>query len=536
MVEKALLSKDNIFTIIALIDKLDEKVAHGTLCAKDIWDVWRRERALENHRRPVKIDQMPRALRSELQNRAVDVRVSNLCIAWDAQYGIPLPRIATWLLDQGVGEDRRITFEGLEMDRAALVRELLDDKFFGLRVRREMVEYPYLLNFLPEDERWERFSLAVREHASVCSWRWPAYTAKQWSKERTMEEVRVLIKDPEVASSFLLGEFAPAFAWRIFWDLDIFFYVLGKVGRVAPYELALAHQWIATCIGDRVSHINGPSCLDERPTDESYPWYGWWMEPSIVHKEFGPKGMRLMGKLVDDTLEGLLDRDVSELSALSQYFVRQAQGVQEKMDDPQTARTISELLIGMPESMFAARLIVPFLERCKREYLGQAFRWVLSARKCINPTRFHVLVHQDHWADTAAYEDVYPAQLAEHVWVERVFRVAMEAFGWQFYATSWRRNERYNRWDLQVVVKGERVTRVYGMWWRGPSMFGDYLPMYPTAAKSKPPQLTVMIPPDFKPGEPQFVNEPGTFEIYHVRDTLELALPWSYSYLSKYGG
>jgi hypothetical protein len=503
----------NPFLLSGLLRALPGLIARNELTAEKFLAVWRCDADMRHRPTWSPPEDVPYDLVAEVSHSSVGEKASALLAAWSPNYGIPQPAIVAWLLKS---DENRGAFEALDMDRASFVHELLTHSFYGPRMRFEVAQYPYLLNFLPEEERWERLEAAVREYGTAIDWSWPAYTAHEWSPIRTQQLVRRLIESPELAGGFLAANEAHR-GWLAFWNLEEFLAVLQTAALVAPYELLLNHEWITTCCGDR--RANERSFMD--PADiEQDPWYGWWMEPHKVHEHFAPLGQADVAKLIDQALPRAIARPREDLSGISQTFVGKLARLDPELGGPRVqSGRVADLLGYFPDCSFS-RTILEQLFSFEANELGTVYRSLFADRRWrLSRVRYYVLgPHEQSIEDRQA-------KRVRGSWFEIALRERMISRGWRFCSIESRRNKKYREdsdraYDAQVRIVEGGVTSVYVLW-RGSQSNGDYIASRPSLPGKSPQE--VMVPPDFNPGEP--VHSSDRLRIYRVGERLRLAAP-----------
>ncbi len=533
----------NIFSVMDLISRLDKLIAQDQLTPEHIWEAWTHDAELPNRPHAISWDDAPHALQDEFSSHTAQAERLRPLRKWNPTYGIRPPYLMGWLMSNDYSDQqlRQPAFKKLDMDHAALIRQMLDHPFYGVRMRFEAAQYPYLFSFLPEDERWERLEAAVREFSTAIDWRWPAYVAHHWAKDKAVELVRRLItEDAECAGGFLAGENAHQ-GWLAFWPLQDFLEIVELAAERAPYEACLNRQWIATAIGDRLK--NARSFMDPGSVEDENPHhaYGWWMHEHNFHKEFGTKGWPEMVKLINWVLNKTTNiKDSSTLSAASRFMVKQIATISTEAGKPKTAQLVARLLLDLPECNFGHTVLSALVASCKTEELGQAYRWLLTVEQRFSLTRFHVLYRIGEWKENAAYKKLGSTAegAVRESWIEPAMRKLLVARGWQIQPVEYRRNEKYvenseRGWDAQLKMWDGGVTSVYSLSKRRTHYYGDSLPI-------KPPRegqiVEMMIPPIFDPGTVRFRNGNDTFRIYDVGDRLMPASAWQYEYLTRFRG
>lgn len=480
--------------------------------AHEFWISWRDEQSkTADASYQVKLEHAPSEIQSDLAHFSKREAVAKQLREWNPSYGIKLPTVAKWIMNSEHPRNRRI-FEAIDMDHDKLVQAMIDDPAFGRRMRFEIAQRPDLLNFLPEADRWQVLENAVCEFGTAIDWSWPDYGCF-WSKEKTVQLVRKLIANPDLAGGFLNGEKAHV-GWRMF-NLDEFLETIRETGNRAPYELNCNRHWIATYIGYK---------LEVKKDSELVVGYTW---PNLPEENL--EKLELIGKeqtlaLLEQVFENLLTTDKSHLSQSSQILQEKAQRCLDQTTlQLRNAKTFAETLIDLPNCKVGRQMVEALVGQCAVENLGKMYRWLLSGDQRFNRVRLLVL-----GSDKANW--YLPEDFQRGSWFYTYFRQKMEEVGWNFHAILHYRNknisdERHPRaYEGEIIVRYGEKPGHWKVYLRHRSD-GELLQIRPNPDME--PDIA-MVSPGFDPGDPVFTD--GEFVVYSTKLTLELMKPWSAEY------
>ena len=416
------------------------------------------------------------------------------------------------------------------MNHTAFVREMLDHESFKQRMTYLVATDPYLLTFLPEEERWTRLEAAVREYGTSIDWFWPWHTMK-WSLERTKQLVRTLIQDPELAGGFLSGARAES-GWLIFWDLQEFLEVMKQAMALAPYDACLKRTWIATAIGDRLVNGDRVTASFMNPIDiDDDPWYGWWCDPDHrAHREFGGKGDAQAVALINEAFT----HPGTSLSRFSQLFFDRLGALTHPYTYTDACR-LAELLLILPDGAYGQHILQCFVDACPLDKLGMTYRWLITIERLPSRTRLYTLTElmKGRYATDLNLKGGGDTRVRKS-WIEPAMWALMLAKGWRFKTLEFHRNKKFDEqsdraFDAQITLceRGERM--VFTFDWRGLQGTGDYHPRRPG-----PVQTEVMVPPEFVAGLPVYQDRAKHFAIYRAPHTFLLARRWEHEYTRRF--